>query len=128
MAKYPMEFAYSVSDEYIKAHPRAWGWVSQNFYIRDEDLADVFSKDQFLWNKIKNLVRFLEKHDNGYLNIEIPDSVLKRLVIQVPEIRAFWSAYSRRSEKNHTDAMDYLTFVKRKPALPPSLHQPSLFS
>jgi hypothetical protein len=112
MPKYPLALCKEISEAFISSHPRGWELVRQTFGIRDETLAEMFRRDQKLWNKTKALVKKCDKDVSRKQSIAVDSNALCWLIANSPVWRDFWR-YFRQCDHLYTDEIDYLTFDKR---------------
>jgi hypothetical protein len=110
---YPIAISKEICDAFIEARPRGWAFISENFYIRQEILYEVFRSDQKLWYYLKKLVRIVEKYWHGRTNMQLTDGEFRRLQGINPAFRAFCQYWFQFST-THSDELDYFTYVKRE--------------
>lgn len=107
---YTFPFCRTVITNFLDTHPRGWVSFRQIFYCRKQTLIIIFSKNQFLWNKIKRLIKKLENYED---KCDIPPSgLLEQLIDVSSEFREIWELV--KSYDQETDELDYLLYRKRK--------------
>jgi len=107
---YPFPFCKDIVDVFIATYPRGVDIATGALYIRDETLYVVFQQDQYLWNKIKAIIKKWDEYGNKHHRSCI-DCDLSTL-LNNPSVAEIWSRLRRLGA--YTDALDTLVYKKLK--------------
>lgn len=109
--KYRSHWINDIVEAFIGTHPRGWALFQSIFYIRPETMVTVFIESQFLWNKIKDMVKNWDKMSTKTGKI-VTTADVKRLSKNC-KIKLIMDKLSQI--EHFTDPIDVLLYKKNDP-------------